>query len=435
MPGPGAAWRGYLVFSGLSAGSKQAVVTVRDIKGNQAQRSVVLRFGVTPVIAIQSPLQYTVVRSTLRVTATCREGSQPCRTAEVRLASGGQSPVVLFSTSSGSIDRDVDVSAASGQPALLQIVGLGQSGITADARRTIYVEPSSALHELATVPGRVLDVLSGRVLWLDSTATVRAVRIRNVAAGTDVTPLTESGGGFLGGALTSTGAVFAFTAPGQNGRVHAFRNGSLTTVGGHGSASLQVTGDFAVWNEGETLKRYDASTGVATTVATDAGNTSNSVGPNGDVVYWTNGYQIVRVRGGTATPITSGPLPSVIPVTDGINIVFRQKGPDFQGPGKRYCSRGAISSHSRRHRRMTQTGSCVTRSTPVGPAIASWARPRRRRPGLDPPRVKRDRLRFSRAEACSRLWVRQDRSSSVPPLKVFPAASSRFRPTLQTPQT
>jgi hypothetical protein len=164
MPGPGAAWRGYLVFSGLSAGSKQAVVTVRDIKGNQAKRSVVLRFGVTPVIAIQSPLQYTVVRSTLRVTATCREGSQPCRTAEVRLASGGQSPVVLFSTGSGSIDRDVDVSAASGQPALLQIVGLGQSGITADARRTICVEPSSALHELATVPGRVLDVLSGRVL-------------------------------------------------------------------------------------------------------------------------------------------------------------------------------------------------------------------------------------------------------------------------------
>jgi hypothetical protein len=95
---------------------------------------------------------------------------------------------------------------------------------------------------------------------------------------------------------------------------------------------LQVTGDFAVWNEGETLKRYDASTGVATTVATDAGNTSNSVGPNGDVVYWTNGYQIVRVRGGTATPITSGPLPSVNPVTDGVNIVFRQKGPDFQGP-------------------------------------------------------------------------------------------------------
>jgi len=332
MPGPGAGWRGYLVFSGLSAGSKRAVVTVRDIKGNQAERSVALRFGVTPVIAIQSPLQYTVVRSTLHVTATCQEGSQPCRTTEVRLASGGQSPVVLFSTGSGSIDRDVDVSTAAGQPALLQITGLGQSGITADARRTIYVEPSAALHELATVPGRVLDVLSGRVLWLDSTATVRAVRIRSVAAGTDVTALTESGGGFLGGALTSTGAVFAFTAPGQNGRVHAFRNGSLTTVGGHGSASLQVTGDFAVWNEGETLKRYDASTGALTTVAANAGNTSNSVGPNGDVVYWTNGYQIVRVRGGTATPITSGPSVSVVPVTDGTNVVFRQAPPGFQGP-------------------------------------------------------------------------------------------------------
>jgi len=331
IPGPGAGWRGYLVLAGLSAGSKQAVVTVRDVKGSQAQRSVGLRFGVTPVIAIQSPLQYTVVRSTLHVTATCQEGTQPCRTTEVRLASGGQAPLVLFTTSSGSIDRDVDVSTAAGHPALLQITGLGQSGITADARRTIYVEPSSALHELATVPGRVLDVLSGRVLWLDSTATVRAVRIRNVAAGTDVTALTESGGGFLGGALTSTGAVFAFSAPGQNGRVHAFRNGSLTTVGGPGSASLQVSGDFAVWNEGETVKRYDASTGVLTTVATDAGNTSNGVGPNGDVVYWTSGGQIVRVRGGTATPITSGPLFSAIPLTDGINIVFRQA-PGFQGP-------------------------------------------------------------------------------------------------------
>jgi hypothetical protein len=331
MPGPGAAWRGYLVLAGLSAGSKQAVVTVRDVKGNQAQRSVALRFGVTPVITIQTPLQYTVVRSTLHVTATCQEGSQPCRTTEVRLASGGQAPVVLFTTSSGSIDRDVDVSTAAGQPALLQITGLGQSGITADARRTIYVEPSTALHELATVQGRVLDVLAGRVLWLDSTATARAVRIRNVAAGTDVTALTESGGAFLGGSLTSTGAVFAFSAPGQNGRVHGFRNGSLTTIGGPGSASLQVTGDFAVWNEGATVKRYDASTGVLTTVASDAGNNSNGVGPNGDVVYWTTGGQIVRVRAGTATPITSGPLFSAIPLTDGTDIAFRQA-PGFQGP-------------------------------------------------------------------------------------------------------
>jgi hypothetical protein len=198
---------------------------------------------------------------------------------------------------------------------------------------------------------------------------------------------------------------------------------------------LQVTGDFAVWNEGETLKRYDASTGVATTVATDADNTSNSVGPNGDVVYWTNGYQIVRVRGGTATPITSGPLPSVNPVTDGVNIVFRQKGPDFQGPWQTILFDGSnfipltSSSPNDPNRVLCYavnagwTGYCKLGSAEE---TQTWTRS---------PAGEERQTSFSRAEACSRLWVRQDRSSSVPPLKVFPAASSRFRPTLQTPQT
>ena len=331
MPGPGAAWRGTLDITGVAAGDQPATVTVRDVKGNQAQQSVLLHVGVTPVITIQAPLQYTVARPTLHVTASCQDGSGPCQAFEVRVAAGPVPVTTLRSSTSGTLDADVDLSLVAGYQATVQFAGLSHSGVGVTANRIVYVEPSSVLHEYASVLGLVIDVAPGRILWSDSSSASISVKIRDVAAGTDVTALTQPNITIVGGTLTSTGAVFETRSSTDIETLYAFRNGALTTLDGASAIFFTAAGDFAIWNDGSTLNRYDAGTGATVTAANNAGNTTNGVAANGDVVYWTTGYQIVRVRGGTSTPITTGSPMSAYPTTDGTNIVYRQF-TTFTGP-------------------------------------------------------------------------------------------------------
>jgi hypothetical protein len=329
-PGSGA-WQGFLDLRGLAGDTKNVTITIRDVRGNQVQTVVPVQFNVAPAITVEAPLPYTVARPTLQVTATCTVGTAPCQTLEVNTGS-----TTLASSATGSVNTTVDLSQFAGTPVQLRLDGFSASG--AHTRRElvrVFVEPSSTLTEYVTVPGRVLDVQPGRVLWRDSTsATTVALKIRDVAAGTD-TPVPVTNASFEPAFLTPTGAVFV-AVTGSSSVAYEWRNSVLTTLATTGISQLVAAGNFAAFSSGSggrTLTFRDVVAGTSTTVATDASNTGFDVAANGDVVYSTvDGSQIIRFRNGSASVIASS---AALPVTDGTNVVFTDNAVAIRlvGPG------------------------------------------------------------------------------------------------------
>jgi hypothetical protein len=114
---------------------------------------------------------------------------------------------------------------------------------------------------------------------------------------------------------------------GARSTLYEYRRGAATSLGDINSwTSLRVAGGFAIWNVGVALFRRDLASGTNTIVASDAGNNSNDVAANGDVVYWTSNYDIVRVRDDVATSITDdgSTIWDVYPATDGDIIAWQQ---------------------------------------------------------------------------------------------------------------
>lgn len=316
-------WAGFLDLRGLAPGLKDVTITIRDVRGNQLQTALPVQFNLAPAITVQAPLPYTVARTTVQVTATCTVGSAPCQTLELNTGS-----TTLVTSSNGSVNAQVDLSQFAGTQVDLRFDGYAASGAhTRLALGPVYVEPSPALTEYATLPGRALDVQPGRVLWRDSTsATAVALKIRDVATGAD-TPVPVTNASFEPAFLTPTGAVFV-AVTGTSSVAYEWRNGVLTTLATTGISQLVAAGNFAAFSSGfggRTLTFRDVVAGTSTTVATDATNTGFDVAANGDVVYSTNdGSQIIRFRNGSASVIASTATMLSSPVADGVNVVFTE---------------------------------------------------------------------------------------------------------------
>jgi DNA-binding beta-propeller fold protein YncE len=183
--------------------------------------------------------------------------------------------------------------------------------------------------ELDSVSGTILDVSPDRILFLDSSGSETALKVKDRAtAGTSTVP-SVSPREPLYGFLTSHGAMFVALEDDNilTAKVYEWRDGQMLEFGFPNSTwSLLVNGDYAIWDEGTTLYRRDLNLGVTVTVDTDVGNTDNDVAANGDVAYWDgSSYEIHRYRNGVSTQLTNDSvLWNTYPRTDGINVVYRK---------------------------------------------------------------------------------------------------------------
>jgi hypothetical protein len=182
---------------------------------------------------------------------------------------------------------------------------------------------------VAQLPGRVLDADAGRVLWLDSTATAVAMKIRDRGTGSDVTVSpADTSGRPLAGALFTGGALVVHRLAVGGGAQYTlweWRAGTRTWLGPIDYNPYpvmrpqvpSVSGNWAAWGYAGTVYRRDLAAG--TTVVVDDQSASNpGAGPNGDVVY-SRSDGVWRYRNGTTTLVTSQRAGAR---TDGVNVVY-----------------------------------------------------------------------------------------------------------------
>ena len=169
--------------------------------------------------------------------------------------------------------------------------------------RTDTVLP--ALTPLAEVPGKVLDAMADRVLWVDTAGGGWVVKIRTVATAADVTVASMLSD--VSGALFEGGALFWYLPGGEfwtrfGGEIFEYRNDAVASVGMYFlSSPPSVEGNWAAWANGSlggpyTVYRRDLAGG--TTRALGGGRVPD-VGPRGEVAYLVDGQ-----RNSYGTPVT-----------------------------------------------------------------------------------------------------------------------------------
>jgi hypothetical protein len=333
--GPGRQfWLGILELAGLATGPKLALITLTDVRGDSALASIPITYVGRATVSVDSPLPYTVARPTVRLTVHCQATSAG-QCARI-FVSDAYSGTQFVDVAGSSVDQSLDLTAFPNGVRLVIDVTDDHQLTVGRAVRDVFVEPSPALVEYATVPSRVLDLEPGLVLYADSApdGSGEVLKLRTLASATDATVFAEAGALFPAGVVTASGAV-VFQVNSHQGipaRLYQWRNGSLTSLGGiYFTPSLQTVGDFVIWqadNLGALLLR-DVLAGTTTTVAAASAQfgqlqTSPGVAANGDVVYST-GSSVVRYRGGVSTVLASSPIADTTytsPTTDGQSVVY-----------------------------------------------------------------------------------------------------------------
>ena len=182
--------------------------------------------------------------------------------------------------------------------------------------------------EIDSVAGQIYDVDADRILFRQSTT---AFGIKDRSSGI-VTPVaTPVGFEPRGGFLTSHGAMLATEKPSGGGNVSELRDGSVVDLGSlHTADSLRVAGDFASWNDEQKLFRRNLATAANEQIAANVQSFGADVASNGHVAYFTTSDQVRRYRGPLQDDLlaqASQAQPQDLPLTDGTNVVWRERNP------------------------------------------------------------------------------------------------------------
>jgi hypothetical protein len=321
-------------LNSVARGAFVLTVTATDVFGNSGSTSVTLTHDTLPTITIESPevdALATLARPMLHVTARCQD-DDPQGCVGFQLWVGG----VLLATTTSTIDQDISLEQfRDGQENDLNFVATDSTYMltleTTKVSRRVYVEKSPWLVESVRVPGFVLDDTATRTLFYDDSS---QVCLYDKTTGQTTVLLGGTGHVTQYGYVTPTGAMFVSwpaSGPSLNERIYEWRNNNLIDLGlPNSTQSLRVSGDYAIWSGSRSRTCCDASlyfedlrTGSITTLEASAGNNGNDVAANGDVVYWTNDYHVVRYRNGVKSvltePLVNPPNPLL---TDGINVVY-----------------------------------------------------------------------------------------------------------------
>jgi hypothetical protein len=331
-------WLGTISLSGLARGNQLLTVTAKDYYGNIATVSTEFVFDQKPSLVINNPVNDTVARPQLHIVASCTDDdSAGCKSLTVTTGSyppGPPRPVTVIASGRTSIDQTVSLASYDGTWIFLSFNATDSAGQVSTDLRTVFIESSTKLVEVASVTSPIWDVQlwdlqPGRVLFLDISGGENILKIRDRSSGVDTIIRNQPGIIPQHGFLTPKGAIFVE----QSGNVltsviQEWRDGVLVDLGyPNSSNSLKVQGNYAIWNKQPLLILRDLVSGSNKTIATDAGNWMNDVASNGDIVYWSTSYQIYRHRGSVTTQLTNDSLWNTYPLTDGVNVFYRKHTP------------------------------------------------------------------------------------------------------------
>ncbi len=341
-------WEGTISLLGLQRGDKLLTVTAFDFYGGTAQIQRTIRYDQPPTLVVQAPLSETVARPEVRVAASCTD-DDPAGCASVTVeVSAGDNPGPLLASGISSVDTVVSLDAYEGTIVQLRFRATDSAGQAVSMDRSVYVESSQHLIEVAQVDGRIIDVQGARILFLDSTGAEAVLKIRDRSSGQDIAIPSVAGKTFQYGFLTPKGAIF--TVMGESvldAALLEWRDGQLLNLRRPSSPnSLVVKGNYAIWSgpgpsqSDTSLFLRDLVSGTTTTVVPSGvgrgvpggvGNW-NDVAPNGDVAYWiyqpNDSVNVYRYHGGSTTQLTFYlSLWSYNVLTDGINVLYTQATP------------------------------------------------------------------------------------------------------------
>ncbi len=333
------AWIGTLPQIGVSRGSITLVVTATDVRSNTSDSVQPLTLDRAPVLLASAPGDGALARPKVKVVADCID-DDPAGCNSLTASIDG----TVLARGRASLSEELDLSAYEGRRVSLVTAATDSSGQQSSLTRSIFVESSPRLAVVAEVNGPIWDVSGSRILFLDTSAASPALKILDRMAGT--TQTLETGTDLLGtpgcfGFLTPTGAIYVHGASVNSVFPYAWlfewRDGALTKLAGLNSAdSLRVSGNWAIYSTQEALGkaislwRRDLKAGLSSLVTVTAGNVRNDVATNGEVVYWTSDYKILRWQGNSAQALsndTSASIWNTYPVTDGVNVVYRKHTP------------------------------------------------------------------------------------------------------------
>jgi hypothetical protein len=326
-------WRGTLDLRGTPRDTIDLAVTATDVSGAVTDAVVRIIHDHPPILTIASPLDLTVARPTLDVSATCTDDDPAgCRSIEVYtdiqrgLASG-----------TTAINQTLSLAGYEGQHISLRLVAKDSRGTENHQLRSIYVESSPRLVPIASALGRVWDVSGSLLLYRirdgQRPPTEGLFILRNIVSGVDETIPIRSNAFVLQAFVTPRGALVV-VAGGPRPVLYDWRDGLLSATSDINSGTaLEIAGNYAVFGVGgtsqsaATLYRRDLTTGADVPIATSTSNTGNSIASNGDVVFWrVDDKHVYRWRDGQTTRLTADDAlwTNADPITDGTRVVFRR---------------------------------------------------------------------------------------------------------------
>lgn len=191
-------------------------------------------------------------------------------------------------------------------------------------------ELTAELVALDSVPGRILDATSDRILYNGEPPDQSGLRIRDRRDGGD--EMISPSGAELGW-LAPSGAVFTPDPHGdfRDRRYFHWRAGTTTELGR--AATMRVAGAYAAYppdrfSSDDRLTLLDLSTSESEVVTLSFDLYQYDVSSHGDVVY-AKGTDIFRFRDGASEQLTtdavSGSIVNNFPHTDGTNVAYAKQ--------------------------------------------------------------------------------------------------------------
>jgi hypothetical protein len=358
MPG----WSNSISLAGLTRGSKVLTLTAIDVLGNSnsAQRTII--YDLPPDLIVNSPAVGAVARPEVMISLAATDDDPAGTRLDVfRDGVGG----ILLASDTNTLNTALNFSGADGATITLMFRAMDSVGQTRQTYRTIHVQSSSNLVEIASVSsGRITDVLGDRVLFETFATDVvppdywqrQKLHLKTRSDGVESLLFSKTNLHLLASALAPAGAVLVASGSPFGGYVTGYalyqiRDGSEVLHNTHGltQITLKADGQYAAWGWGHglgfarTIYRTDLQTTNTVAVPGDLGSGAldYDVADNGDIVFAQgNGYgshNIYRYRNGTnfllATISDSHEQSTnqlLAPRTDGSNVFYLQITPTNQ---------------------------------------------------------------------------------------------------------
>lgn len=343
-PDPSSPWDATFPAAGRF-GPTVVIVTATDSLGEHADAFLEVVVDRKPTITVGRPVLGAVGRPSLEVDATCSD-DDPSGCAGIDVVGGAAwdyeetgtdvacrdlgrtyGSTAVVATGPARFVGAIDLSAFDGHAVALCFVGRDTSGQRSRGEyRLIYVESSTRLSAIATVPGTVLDASGSRTLFV--TPDGETLRLRDETTGVtetlhSATPQFPVPGSYWVGFLAPSGAVHAVQASGSPRVGYVWRDGTEHELGP--LYTLDVAGQYAAFaHQTRGLVRRDLRSGAEIVVAA-VGASKLDVASDGDVVYGiedSSGNRIFSYSDGVTTQFAGG----YDPQTDGTTLVYLKIG-------------------------------------------------------------------------------------------------------------